>query len=126
MSTRPSRYGLVEGFVQQFAFLKRVSTTRKLHDGVQLKSCHRVAAALTPRSLPYFTIFFAQDSLMSSEQSRPDDPVFPYTQLWASKDGETHIQECFMKEFDFKKYASASQFVKDGGKPLRTVFTVWR
>ena len=35
---------------------------------------------------------------------QPDD--FPYIQLWASADGETHIKEFKAKGFDLKKYAS--------------------
>ena len=40
---------------------------------------------------------------------QPED--FPYIQLWASADGETHIQEFKAKGFDLKKYASVRVIV---------------
>lgn len=78
-----------------------------------------------PSAVPISTIYFAKDALMSDDrQAKLKEPTFPYTQLWASKDGETHIAQCFITDFEFQKYASANQFVKDGGNPLKTVFTV--
>lgn len=59
---------------------------------------------------------------MSSDQGS-QDPDFPYTHLWASKDGETHIAECKLKGFDLKKYSSEVQKVKNGPEPSKIVFT---
>jgi hypothetical protein len=73
--------------------------------------------------VPISTIYFAKD-LMSEGAGAGDGPDFKYTHLWTSQDGETHIQECRMTGFDLKKYAQAEQYVKDGGEPTKTVFTV--
>jgi hypothetical protein len=75
------------------------------------------------KSVPISTIYFAKD-LMSGGAGAGEGPDFQYTHLWTSQDGETHIQECRMTGFDLKKYAQAEQYVKDGGEPTKTVFTV--
>lgn len=42
--------------------------------------------------------------MAADSSQQPED--FPYIQLWASADGETHIKEFKAKGFDLKKYAS--------------------
>lgn len=42
---------------------------------------------------------------------------------WVSKDGETHIKEAQMKDFDLKKFAAEPQFVKQGFTVKNLVFT---
>lgn len=59
--------------------------------------------------------------MSKSEHSK--DPDFPYTHLWVSADGETHITEAKMSGFEMKKYAQSEQFVKEGPSPSKVVFT---
>ena len=56
-------------------------------------------------------------------KSGEKDPDFPYTHLWVSADGETHITEAKMSGFELKKYAEDPQYVKEGPSPSKTVFT---
>eukprot|EP00884_Botryococcus_braunii_P021570 jgi/Botrbrau1/8097/Bobra.0230s0022.2 len=123
MSSFSVRYDLAGSISQQLLLSIRLEPIRSLHCGAKRGVGRRRLSPRTIRSLPISTIYFAKSILMSNDQSKGDDPVFPYTQLWASKDGETHIQECLMNGFEYKKYASAEQFVKAGGTPIKAVFT---
>ena len=59
---------------------------------------------------------------MSSEPEQPKQ--FKFTHLWASKDGETHVTECKMTNFEFKPYAESAQFIKQSpGAPKQAVFS---
>eukprot|EP00891_Asterochloris_glomerata_P003466 jgi/Astpho2/3466/Aster-x0165 len=61
---------------------------------------------------------------MAGEQQDEQPKNFPYTHLWVSKDGETHIYEGKMKGFDLKSYAAEPQFVKEIGHSVKkTVFS---
>ena len=44
---------------------------------------------------------------------------FPYIQLWATSDGQTHIKKFTMKGFDLKKYASVRPVEKSFGVSIR-------
>lgn len=46
--------------------------------------------------------------------SAPED--FRYTHLWASADGETHLQSCTAKDFESKGYSGSPQWVLGLGK----------
>ncbi|KAL2652033.1 hypothetical protein R1flu_020161 [Riccia fluitans] len=64
--------------------------------------------------------------MAASSESQQDGPEnFKYTQLWVSKDGETHIKECKFTNFDLKTYSSLPQYQKSefGGQPTKIVFT---
>jgi hypothetical protein len=78
-----------------------------------------------PESVPISAIYFSRHIAMSAKEPSSKDPDnFSYTQLWASSDGETHLEECRMTGFDLKKYAEDVQFVKEGPEPAKVVFTV--
>ncbi len=61
--------------------------------------------------------------LFNMSKSEEKDPDFPYVHLWVSADGETHITEAKMSEFELKKFAQDPQYVKEGPSPSKTVFT---
>ena len=44
---------------------------------------------------------------------------FPYIQLWATSDGQTHIKKFTMEGFDLKKYASVRPLEKYFGVSTR-------
>lgn len=57
------------------------------------------------------------------EKSQPEN--FAYTHLWVSSDGETHVKEGKLSNFDLKQYAASTppQFVKPTQPPTKTVFS---
>ena len=74
--------------------------------------------SLTRRSALALSFALSSCAMAADSSQQPED--FPYVQLWASADGETHIQEFKAQGFDLKKYASvrtlaAYLFVKSKG-----------
>ncbi|KAK3239473.1 hypothetical protein CYMTET_50597, partial [Cymbomonas tetramitiformis] len=53
----------------------------------------------------------------SREAASMGEIQVPYTHLWCSADGETHVQECFMSDFVLKGYSNAPQAVREDGVP---------
>ena len=60
--------------------------------------------SFTRRSALVLSLALSTRAMAADSSQQPED--FPYIQLWASADGETHIKEFKAKGFDLKKYAS--------------------
>ena len=60
--------------------------------------------SFTRRSALDLSLALSSRAMAADGSQQPED--FPYIQLWASADGETHIKEFKAKGFDLKKYAS--------------------
>ena len=60
--------------------------------------------SFTRRSALVLSLALSSRAMAADGSQQPED--FPYIQLWASADGETHIKEFKAKGFDLKKYAS--------------------
>lgn len=60
--------------------------------------------SFTRRSALVLSLALSSHVMAANSSQQPED--FPYIQLWASADGETHIKDFKAKGFDLKKYAS--------------------
>ena len=60
--------------------------------------------SFTRRSALVLSLALSSRAMAADSSQQPED--FPYIQLWASADGETHIKDFKAKGFDLKKYAS--------------------
>jgi hypothetical protein len=63
-------------------------------------------------------------STMARAENEEQPKDFAYVHLWVDGEGETHIIDAKMKNFELKKYAQDPQFVKDDIEmPTKIVFT---
>ncbi|XP_024373841.1 uncharacterized protein [Physcomitrium patens] len=81
----------------------------------------RIVAELVLLSWIFLT--YSSGGIVSAQAAQPEK--FPYYNLWASQDGETHFAACNMQGFNLTPYASLPQYLRTdfGGEPIEMVFT---